>query len=270
MFNAAVPSEAIDGSLQSTSDAGASFSSYVPPAWRSYPHLSWAANWFRWFVDDAEDARGSMGWPDRFASALDNAGEVYNYYSTGDEIFHNTASPPWLLEGMGESSANYSWQKQETLKGSSLPGGTLYGGWGFHSWSGDLNPDDYTLTTVRYTPEEAASMVAGATVTNTPVFNRGYAPMLSRDASQEEVFMALAKYVPAVSSAVGGVHLDRNVDENINMNSVSDINGIPRPNGWGRRTVDDSNPWKHSDMKDVAYYYVFKLYQQLKLKGCLE
>ena len=32
---------------------------------------------------------------------------------------------------MTESSANYCWQKQETLKGSCLPAGTAYGGWGF-------------------------------------------------------------------------------------------------------------------------------------------
>ena len=174
--------------------------------------------------------------------------------------------PPWLLEGMGESSANYSWQKQETLKGSSLPGGTLYGGWGFHSWSGDLNPDDYTLTTVRYTPEEAASMVAGATVTNTPVFNRGYAPMLSRDASQEEVFMALAKYVPAVSSAVGGRMVpSRNKIENHDLNADDDYRS-----GWGRVPIGESIPWKHSDMKDMSYFYVYKLYEELTEKGCLK
>ena len=93
-FDAAVASEAIDGSLQSTNSTDAAFSSYVPSGWRAYTPLCWSACWFRWFEGDAVDARGQMGWPDRFAAALDNAGEVYNYYSTGDEVFHNTASTP--------------------------------------------------------------------------------------------------------------------------------------------------------------------------------
>ena len=182
MFDAAVSSEAIDGSLQSTNASDAAFSSYVPAEWQAYPPLAWSACWFRWFEDDADDARGRMGWPDRFAAALDNAGEVYNYYSTGDEVFYSTASPPWLLEGMLESSANYCWQKQETLKGSFLPGGTAYGGWGFHTLLGD----------VFYNSMMANDAVANGSVTNAPVFNRGYSPMLSHDASQAEVFMALA------------------------------------------------------------------------------
>ena len=110
-------------------------------------------------------------------------------------------------------------------------------------------------------------MVADATVTNTPVFNRGYPPMLSRDASQSEVFMALAKYVPAVSSAVGGIPVLDNDECNVNMDDPE--RGVSRPNGWGRLGENVSQSWKHSDMKDIAFYYVYKLFQQLTEKGGL-
>ena len=130
-----------------------------------------------------------------------------------------------------------------------------------------MNPDNYVQYTERYSAEASAAMVADGTVTNTPVFNRGYAPMFSRDASEEEVFMALAKYVPALSGAVGGIAVLEDDDKNIDMNNAE--NGVLRPNGWGGHSANEVAPWKHSDMKDIAYYYVFKLYQQLIEKGGL-
>lgn len=45
---------------------------------------------------------------------------------------------------------------------------------------------------------------------------------------------------------------------------------IPRPNGWGRSSDEDVAPWKHSDMKDLAYFYVYKLYENLLTKGDLK
>ena len=50
-----------------------------------------------------------------------------SYHSLFDEL---PTDDRRLLEGMGESSANYCWQKQEVMKGSVLPAGTMYGGWG--------------------------------------------------------------------------------------------------------------------------------------------
>ena len=109
----------------------------------------------------------------------------------------------------------------------------------------------------------AAAMVADGSVTNTPVFNRGFAPMFDRNASLDDQWLALAKYVPAVSGAVGGRAVLEDEDKNIDMN---DVNGVPRPNRWGRGSPD----WHHSDMKDMAYFYVYKLYEQLIQKGDLK
>ena len=107
-----------------------------------------------------------MKWPGRFTDALTNATEVFNYYSSGDSVFHETEDPPWLLEGMLESNDNYCWQKQETLKGFRMPAGTAYGGWGFHRWR--IAGFDY-----QYTRTEAANMVVDGSITNNPVFDRG-------------------------------------------------------------------------------------------------
>ena len=269
MFDAAVPSEAIDGTLRAETAADAPFDKYVPADWRAYPNACWAVNWHRWFVCDSDDARGQMGWPGRFTAALANAVEVFNYYSSGDSVFLETAEPPWLGAGMDVAADNYCWQKQETLKGGNCIAGTPYGGWGFHEWvHGQAH--DGSPTFMHYSSAEAAGLVADGSVTNTPVFNRGYAPMLDRNASQDEVFMALAKCVPAVSSPVGGKAVGRNVNENIDMNLDRDEDGVPRPNSWGRPAVKNQTPWLHSDMKDVAYFYVYKLYEQLIEKGNLK
>ena len=155
---------------------------------------------------------------------LDNAGEVYNYYSTG--------------------------------------------GRAFHEWRGEMNPDDYTYRMERYAPDQAAAMVADRSITNNPVFNRGFSPMLDGNASEDDQWLAVAKYVPAVSSPVGGNEIAALMN-NVDMNLNSELNGVPRPNGWGRVPVKNQIPWLHSDMKDVAFFYVYKLYKQLIQKGKL-
>lgn len=93
--------------------------------------------------------------------------------------------------------------------------------------------------------------------------------MFDHDMSQDDQWLALAKYVTAVSHPIGGnpVSLIRN---NVNMNLNSDDGGVPRPNEWARPSENDGVPWKHSDMKDVAYYYVYKLFEQLIQEGNLK
>ena len=115
-------------------------------------------------------------------------------------------------------------------------------------------------------------MVADGSVTNNPVFNRGFAPMFDRNAPQDDQWLALAKYVPALSSPVGGKRLWSTPGKDIDMNNTDPDNGVPRPNGWGRVGDDDVStpPWLHSDMKDMAYFYVYKLYEQLITKGNLK
>lgn len=42
--------------------------------------------------------RGNMKWPGRFTDALANAGEVFNYYSSGDAVFTEVDGIPDLLD----------------------------------------------------------------------------------------------------------------------------------------------------------------------------
>lgn len=147
-----------------------------------------------------------MGWPDYFRPVLENAAEVYNYYSSGDPIFHETDSAPDLTAGV------FHWP-------------TFRSEWDFV----DFN------------------------------------------ATSNDVYLALAKYVPAISSPIGGGPLciteGKSVDLNVDENSAE---VIPRPNGWGRDGGVHRQRWLHSDMKDMAYFYVYELYEQLVIKGVLK
>lgn len=221
--------------------------------WRDYTNACWAANWHRFFTDDPNDARGKMGWPNRFQDALANAAEVFNYYSSGDEVFWEFSTVPGELEGLRNiSSSAYAWQKQETHKGSKDAVGTAEGGWGFNMLAYD--------PPVVYSAVQAGLMVADGTITSTPVFNCEFMPMLSDTAVFDSQMYALAKCVPALSSPMGGVQVVSDViSENFNLNDLN------RPNGWGRFNTY----WQHSDMKDMSYFYVFQLYDELITKGGL-
>ena len=106
-------------------------------------------------------------------------------------------------------------------------------------------------------------MIADGTIVENPVFNRDFSPMFDSVATQDDQWLAVAKYVPAVSSPVGGRAVLEDEDKNIDMN---DVNVVRRPNGWGRGSPD----WHHSDMKDMAFFYVYELYEQLIHKGDLK
>ena len=69
----------------------------------------------------------------------------------------------------------------------------------------------------------------------------------------------------AGAASYGGVDMSERM---INMNLQS-VNGVSRPNGWPNHS-SYGNRWLHLDLKNVAYYYTFKLYRRLVQEGALE
>ena len=283
MFDAAVASEAIDAVYQD--DSQTTRAKYVPSDWADYHPMSWAANWHKWFKNDVSDFRGKMGWSDYFKDALTNVVNVYNYYSSGDPVFMERATVPDVLTGVfhwptfgwswwpsgptlnWEITAEANcWQKQETHKGVEPIAGNLRGGWGFYYWEEMSYGQSYIE---KYSAATTSVMVANGSITNNPVFYYPGTQMDNRNASQNDIWFALAEYVPVISSPVGGNPVGNDVTENIDMNDDSN-DGILRPNGWGRNSGTYGTSWFHSDMKDMAYFYVYPLYDELKTKGNLK
>ena len=157
----------------------------------------------------------------------------------------------------------YCWQKQETHKGLEPVAGSLAGGWGFHCWVENVNGQDEV---VHYSAAEAATMVADGSITNHPVFSVVGTQLNNRDATQDGIYRALAEHVPAISSPVGGTLV---AGDSIYENH--DLDGLEFRNGWGRSTTHKyKTEWQHSDMKDMAFFYVYPLYDQLTTKGALK
>lgn len=272
MFNAAVASEAIDGTFQNANSTIKA--KYVPSDWSDYDSRSWAANWHKWFVDDTTDSRGKMGWPNYFLPALSRAGTVYNYYSTGDPIFFESGTVPGVTTGLFHwptlswswpfidfniTAEEGSWQKQETHKGVEPIAGTLRGGWGFDCWYENVGGEPVQMY---YTAAQANAMAANGSITNSPVFSYGGTPMNNRNASWDDIWLSLAKYVPAISSPIGGMPALGLEDHNLNGASYRD--------GWGRQDNVYNQNWLHSDMKDMAFFYVYPLYNELVQKGMMK
>ena len=163
-----------------------------------------------------------------------------------------------MLGNAPDVGAGGAWSAQELLKGT----GTMYllprvrreGGWGFNpEHTVPLSQNGELLKTV-YTDEEM--------VTSPP-----FLPFAERDwlhttnavtvAQVAEVRdRILADGIPALTFAAGANAVDVFGDEG-NYNYQNEDGA---PNGWPRK----DGAWRHSDIKDVSYYYVWKLFEKIK------
>ncbi len=75
---------------------------------------------------------------------------------------------------------------------------------------------------------EANAMVEDGSVTNDPVFSIAGTQLNNRNATQDDIWLSLAKQVPAISSPVGGTPTFDNPDRFNNLNSSA------YRVGWGR------------------------------------
>ena len=78
------------------------------------------------------------------------------------------------------------------------------------------------------------------------------------DASYRDELRAkfLADAIPATSFAAGANHTD-GLTDNYNLQSNT-------PNGWPRKDSEENRVWHHSDIKDVAYYFTYRIFEKIK------
>ena len=167
----------------------------------------------------------------------------------------------WNLEA-------FPWQKQEVLKGVDMAG-SLSAGWGFHCWMTNRNDQ---MVTVKYSVAEANALVANGTIPANAVFDRGVSAMFNSTISDYDKADILAYHIPAVSSPAGKVAI-----RSFQPRKDFDINGPDyRANGWGREgvLVEDGDGtkhveknWFHSDIKNMAYYFIYPVFTNIVEKG---
>ncbi len=240
MINAAVPMEAYDRQAYAQQ--------MIDKAWTSVANGLWASHWGEQFREG--DFRRTLSWKGRFAG-IQNA---VNFYSPSDEVLEN---PPSL--GLGGA-----WAKQELFKGVSVwkvvnglhienVNVACEGGWGINPYFA-FRPDCYL-------PFKGFMGLRFAGYTNSavrPLFTPFTDSSLHRnglDGRVDDILRArmLGDAIPAESFATGANALhDRARIVNYNMATYRQ-NGSPRLS---------SARWKHSDIKNVAFYYVYSVFEE--------
>jgi hypothetical protein len=239
-----------------------------------------------------EDHRRSLTWRGRFGRVVPNM-RVWNYHSTGEEVL--AAHPQHKYSGVFLKSlrsfflgfftsretsvefARYVWAEQEKNKGRGLTilngfdlvraGSSDVGGWGF-------NEDDYLLedgpNEGEIWPPDLANQIHPQELAATPFFNKGqesalYGPQGSEYARTHRTRL-LAEMIPARSLPAGANNLNLLDDKAKNVLNP-DMNTSFK-DGWPNSRGDDG-AWRHSDITDVAFPYVFRAYRSFVSNGSL-
>jgi hypothetical protein len=161
--------------------------------------------------------------------------------------------------------AKCAWQKQEVLKGIDLLFGTLDGGWGFHCWRRTIGHNMHR--TVHYSSSQANAMVQDGSIVQNPVFDRGESAMFNATISESDINHILAYNIPAVSSATGktSISWDKTGIESFNLNTSNF-----KTTNWGRNHPVYLQRWLHSDVKNMTFQCVYKLFEDIVTKGVLK
>jgi hypothetical protein len=269
-IDAAMAIEAVDGRPEFMNNDMVHLEWDNPNGQGKYPERLWASEWHKLFSDE----RGKLTWRDRLEQ-LDGA-TVYNFYSSGEEVLdthpHGTAPaiPDIATDGIGR----YAWALQEKLKGRTSSGAVLgsnTGGWGFSSAydttrDGNGNPT-YPLTLP--SPAETAQ-ITDAQLRVEPFFRAktivsiDLPPELfganGSQYAQQHRNTLLSQAFPSRTLPVGSHEVRRFGDRNLNMNTSA------FQSGWPRTDTD----WHHSDMREVAYLFTYKLFDKFVELGGLK
>ena len=244
MINAAVPMEAYDRQAYAPQ--------MIDRAWTSVSNGLWASRWSGQF--EGGDFRRTLSWKGRFAG-IQNA---VNYYSQSDEVLENPRT-----FGLGAA-----WAKQEIFKGVSVWKAinglqienvdvACEGGWGINPYFA-IRPDYYLplkgFIGVRFR-DYSDSVIR-------PLFTPFTDSSLHRvgsDRRGDDVLRArmLGDAIPAESFATGANALEVASILNYDM-AANRKNGNPRMIKTG---------WRHSDIKDVAFYHVYSIFDEFLKEG---
>lgn len=274
MIDAAVPMEAIQGDTDYES-------AMICSTWQSYSNRLYASHWWQLFTNDY---RSTLTWSNRLAN-LRNV-DVYNFYSSGEEVLReDPADPPAGVLGGGLSEllnywiegvpfGTYAWVWQEKGKGTSAHDwfiGSTHGGWKF----------SYYWTDAFGTPLPPSIMndMPDSILQRQPMFSFPSEPngepdddLLGTDGSayaQANRDRILSDAIPALTLPVGAnpVSMLTAINRNFNMQTEFET-GWPAARSMA--TDNEANKWHHSDFDYVAYPFTHKLFDKIVNDGNLK
>lgn len=234
LLNAAVPVEAYDQTAMADE--------MTEHGWRDVPPAKWAANWHDLIPYDG-DSRRDLRWRGRYAG-IRNA---VNCYSRTEDILRNATFAGW----------GGVWSMQELFKGTAtlhfVPG-NCEGGWGYNSRR--TNALGFLTDDARTNSFTAAELIS------VPIFRNFDDDRLHETnlvvVARTDLNKVLGDGIPATSFAAGSNPIDgENVAENIDYQ-------WPPLSLWPKSRVKNGiQEWLHSDICNVAYFYVNRIFRRI-------
>ncbi len=255
MLDAAVPVEAYD-------ETALSETLMEHPDWHSKNYASrlWASKWHELFP--VSDGRSRLAWTNRFGPLS----VAHNFYSSTEDVLENNdGTLP------GPATTRRAWANQELRKGSWLDtpgtGNGWGGGWGFnHGY--DVCVETESGTVCWLLPHAEADLLPAEQLQTNSFFRllnsplNIYTPMGDELARDNEIRdQLLATSIPALSLAAG-----RNPIEGLAGSDMMVFRRGSYPAGWPR----PQNDWQHSDVRNIAFPYVYGLFDTLVDLGGLQ
>ena len=257
MINAAVPIQAYQASNETTD--------MIEEDWTSINSSFYASNWYEEF-DDTVDVRGGLTWKGAFELVGDRT-QVTNFYSPGEEVLaklpgDNSASVLSIVFSVGTDAlkGRGAWKAQEMVKGkngfeslASILMERSQAGWRLN---GDYEIADGIIESPRFHPFLESDLHSADTNTGS---NK------AAETSPNVRFDLLARGVPALSYAAAVDAVPGTSIQNVDMQIDGRVNGIwPTEEHSG-----DLSGWLHSDFRNVALPYNFKIYLEMINRGDL-
>lgn len=236
MLNAAVPIEAYDGTSMARE--------MIEHGWTDISPEKWAARWYENFHDPA-DFRRDLKWKGRFAGIH----HAVNCYSLTEEVLNNATTNGW----------GGVWSVQELFKGTAalhLAPGNCEGGWGYNG--------EYTNLAGLLTDFAKTNVFSDTELIMSPIFRKFDNATLHQtnliSIAQTELNKVMGDGIPAVSFAAGANPIQNVLDGSIELSP----DGLPY---WpSKRIANQRRQWHHSDICNVAFFYVNFIFNKI-VKG---
>jgi len=249
MLNAAVPMEAYDENAYDDL--------MVDGAWEDLDESFRAAHFSELFAERQADFRNGLSWKGRFVG-IHNA---VNCYSPTEDVLANPTSTK--IFGLTVSGFGRAWSKQELFKGCALwygvnaatfSGTEIEGGWGINA-AYTANPLAY-IPLVGFNASYFDNHSRNDKITS-PLFtsfndNRMHTTNALCIVDEELRAKMLGDAIPAESFAAGA-NVISGVEGNYNMGNL-----------MAERWPANRDGWFHSDLKNVAFWYTYKLFEKIK------
>jgi predicted alpha/beta hydrolase family esterase len=278
MIDAAVPMEALEGYHGQTAPMMAGM---LHSEWTPYANKLYASDWRQLFP--INDARSTLTWSNRLAN-LQNA-DVYNFYSSGEEVLRATTSDPptnlvsaakTIVENyiFGHSPlASFMWVWQEKGKGRCASDGLLsssHGGWKFNS-AYDTNGAHLGVSQASSLSNAQLSTNAFFDVTSTSFGNADLALYGSGGSAYAQAHgnRILSDAIPSLTLPVGA-NAVTTLDEPGNTHNF-DMQSLYE-NNWPvvRLQSAEGNNWNHSDCRQISYTFTYQLFDKFATLGNLK